>query len=373
MLKKEISFAIILLKMKRRYEMIPAISVVIPVYNVEKYISACLDSVVNQTFTDIEIICVNDGSKDNSLKILEKYSSNDKRIKIINKENGGAASARNTGMENAAGKYIYFLDSDDYISLNALEILYNHAEKNNLDILYFSGDVEIADEESRKESPKYYTRISFFEEAVDGETMFEAMAVNKRFSVSIPIQFFNRRFLIDSKTKLVNGIIHEDEIFSVDILLKAKRVMSIPDVLFTRIVRTGSVMTSYMETEKSFVGYFCVYNFLESKSIICNELNHTTRNLLAARANIFYKICSQKWDNLNKKQRDAAAKSMPEVFKGSFENFKYETDKREALKGMAEYRIGSFIFFIPRTVIRIFTCIKEHGFVYTIKLLTGKL
>ena len=93
------------------------ISVIVPVYNVEKYLKQCLDSIVNQTYKNLEIIIVNDGTKDNSMKIVEEYLQ-DKRIKVINKENGGLSSARNIGIKEATGDYISFIDSDDYISLN---------------------------------------------------------------------------------------------------------------------------------------------------------------------------------------------------------------------------------------------------------------
>lgn len=109
------------------------VSIIIPVYGVEKYISQCLESVINQSYENIEIIVVNDGTKDNSMKIVEEYLL-DERIKIINKENGGLASAKNRGIEEATGEYIYFLDSDDWIEVNTIEVLVE--ESNNLDIIY---------------------------------------------------------------------------------------------------------------------------------------------------------------------------------------------------------------------------------------------
>ena len=99
----------------------PKISVIIPVYNVEKYLGQCLDSVVNQTFKDIEIICIDDGSTDSSLDILKKYAQIDSRIIIINSENNGVSEARNKGIERAKGDYIYFIDGDDYIDQQCLE------------------------------------------------------------------------------------------------------------------------------------------------------------------------------------------------------------------------------------------------------------
>lgn len=101
------------------------ISIAIPVYNVEKYLKECLDSVVNQTFQDIEILCINDGSTDNSLAILQEYAKKDSRVTIINKENGGYASAINKGLELASGEYFAIVESDDYCALNMFECLYN--------------------------------------------------------------------------------------------------------------------------------------------------------------------------------------------------------------------------------------------------------
>ncbi len=118
----------------------PAISVIIPVYNVEKYLRRCLDSVLNQTFSDWEAICVNDGSPDNSATILNEYASRDKRFKVINKENGGLSDARNVGMQHAHGEYILFLDSDDFIHPQTMEITHFFAMRDGTDIVSFTYD-----------------------------------------------------------------------------------------------------------------------------------------------------------------------------------------------------------------------------------------
>jgi len=112
----------------------PEVSVIIPVYNAENYLEDCLDSVVNQTLKDIEIICVNDGSTDNSLNILKEYQRKDDRIKIINQENHGAGVARNQGLKVAKGKYLSILDADDFFELNMLELMHKKALKTGADI-----------------------------------------------------------------------------------------------------------------------------------------------------------------------------------------------------------------------------------------------
>ena len=112
----------------------PQVSIIIPVYNTEKYLKECLDSIIAQSFKNFEIICVNDGSTDNSLAILEEYQKQHSNLKIITQKNGGAGKARNTGLEAAKGKYICFWDSDDIFEPKAIETLYNQAEKTEADI-----------------------------------------------------------------------------------------------------------------------------------------------------------------------------------------------------------------------------------------------
>lgn len=111
----------------------PEISIIIPVYNSEKYLRQCLDSVLNQSFSDFECICVNDGSTDNSLLILQEYANKDKRFKIIDKQNEGVSIARNTGIENAFGEYITFIDSDDWVEIAYLAKLYNFIVDKKID------------------------------------------------------------------------------------------------------------------------------------------------------------------------------------------------------------------------------------------------
>lgn len=117
---------------------IPKVSIIIPVYNAEKFLNKCLDSVINQTFKDIEIVCVNDGSKDNSLNILKEYQKKDNRIVIIDKANQGVSAARNDGIRKSTGEYITFVDSDDWLELDAIECVYNSITEKNVDVVKFN-------------------------------------------------------------------------------------------------------------------------------------------------------------------------------------------------------------------------------------------
>lgn len=138
------------------------ISIVVPVYNVERYLHRCLDSLINQTYSNIEIICVNDGSPDNSLKILEEYSKQDTRIKIISQENKGLPGARNTGIDNATGDYILFVDSDDSLHLDACRILYEFIDKNKgADIVWFQSVYYVSDNKIKYPRKLIYNKSNY--------------------------------------------------------------------------------------------------------------------------------------------------------------------------------------------------------------------
>lgn len=133
----------------------PKVSVIIPVYNVEKYLKKCLDSVTNQTLSDIEIICINDGSTDNSFQILKEYALKDNRIKIIMQKNQGQGIARNNAIDIANGEYLSFVDPDDWLELNALEILYFFSLKNDTQIVQFNY------KEYKQRTKKYKNRLFY--------------------------------------------------------------------------------------------------------------------------------------------------------------------------------------------------------------------
>lgn len=116
----------------------PKVSIVVPVYNVEAYLEKCMDSIINQTYANLEIVCINDGSTDNSLDILKSYALKDDRVLVITTKNNGISSARNTGTKHSTGKYIMYVDSDDWIELNTCEEAVNKAEEYDADVVFWN-------------------------------------------------------------------------------------------------------------------------------------------------------------------------------------------------------------------------------------------
>ena len=167
-----------------------AVSVVIPVYNVEKYLKECVDSVLKQTYFSYEIILVDDGSTDASAKICDEYAAKDSRISVIHKPNGGLSSARNTGLQKARGAYVYFLDSDDYIVEYALEKLVEAAERDNADIVFFDA-VSFADADGDFKVSQNYIRKNNYK-SEKGTVVFSQLQKNNEFHSAVPLLFIKK-------------------------------------------------------------------------------------------------------------------------------------------------------------------------------------
>lgn len=230
-----------------------AISVVIPVYNVKPYLCECLDSVVNQTFTDLEIIIVDDGSTDGSGKICDEYAKKDSRIQVIHKENGGLGNARNVGMDAANGKYIVFLDSDDYWDLSAMERLFYEAEKNSVQVLVFSAE-PFFDGIKKLDHYLHYGHSIQNEFVKNGAESMKTAIENKEYFSSACLRLYLLNYLREKRMRFDEGIVHEDEKMSFLAYLLADRVECIGDRLYKRRYRRGSIMTSE-NVQKSAHGY----------------------------------------------------------------------------------------------------------------------
>lgn len=212
-------------------------SLIIPVFNVEKYLGDCLDSVLNQSFQDWEAVCVNDGSTDGSLSILAEYAAKDARIKVVSQANAGTAVARNTGLKEASGDYIFFLDSDDWLEANALQIL---AEKlNGEDMLCFSGKRYF-------ESTRKYNQADILPEKVyqSGMDYYNENALLPRdFAfVCVVLRVYNRAFLIQNGLFFDDDISYEDNLWVPVTVYHVHSIKVISEPLYIYRIREGSKM-----------------------------------------------------------------------------------------------------------------------------------
>lgn len=221
----------------------PKVSVIIPVYNVEAYLRECLDSVVCQTLSDIEIICIDDGSTDQSPEILREYASKDGRIVLISSGvNEGQSTARNWGLEVARGKYIYFVDSDDYIVPDGLERLYGIAEEHDLDLLRCAYQIIPGDNEVKNDS-RIIGRVC------TGPQLFYEI-VNTCHIGPTPWLHFVKTELVRQYDLGFVGRYYEDNLFSLDVIFSAKRSMCVNEVVYVYRTRLGSLMNTPMSLER---------------------------------------------------------------------------------------------------------------------------
>lgn len=188
----------------------------------------CLDSVLEQTLQEIEVVCINDGSKDSSEIILKDYARKDKRIKIIcNETNKGLSYSRNKGMDVAKGEYLIFLDSDDMFMTNsALLELYNKAETEKADLIFFDSEMCMENEEILDEERKRFCSKVQNEEIMSGIEYFLLMQRENNIRVPVWLQFWNRSFLEATKIKFLDGALHEDYLFTYMALIKTPRVLN---------------------------------------------------------------------------------------------------------------------------------------------------
>lgn len=218
----------------------PQVSVIIPIYNVEKYLDKCLDSVIHQTYKELEIICVNDGSTDGSAQILTSYAARDKRIKVVSRKNGGLSAARNSGLDVATGKYCYFIDSDDWIELNTIEKLVNIMTTHDIDVVVHSA-INIPEDDScnkvANDCQKWFNSFKkeegIYKVPIDVNRQIPPVAWNKLYKTDI-INKYHCRF--------PEGLINEDELFVWTYMIHCRNYYYLHEPLYNYLRRSNSIM-----------------------------------------------------------------------------------------------------------------------------------
>ena len=218
----------------------PKVSILVPCYNVEKYIRQCLDSVINQTLKDIEIICINDGSTDSTLEILREYENKDTRIKVISKRNSGYGASMNIGLETAKGEYIGIVESDDYVELNMFETLYNVAKENDCDLARCQYYLYNSKEDTHELFDNTWVSQNKIYCPLDDTTPFMQ-------APAIWSNIFKKDMIMDNKIRFLEtpGASYQDTAFAFKLYACAKRFIMIPDAfLHYRIDNEASSVNS---------------------------------------------------------------------------------------------------------------------------------
>lgn len=357
----------------------PQVSVIIPLYKVEEYLRECLDSVVNQTMKDIEIICVDDGSPDRSADIAAEYVEKYDNFKLIRKENGGLSSARNSGLDAATGEYVYFLDSDDYVAANMFESLYQAAGRENLDIVYFNTNLVFANDIVRNKNQhliNYYSRESKYSGVCSGQTMFTKMRLDGKFLPSACLQLFRREFIEQHHFRFYTGILHEDNLFSFQCAMTAKKVDYLPDKFYFRRVHDDSITTS-KKTIRHVEGYIVSYSealhFLHGIEIQEDAASHLSEYLYWS----LYRNACNIWSQLDESEKNRPLAHGGVCADHIFSLIRRNMDMERQMKHL-KYKTGNAIKcdtpframlgrLLPGKLGGFFQCASEYGYRYTIR------
>ena len=281
----------------------PKISIIIPIYNTEKYLRQCLDSIINQTLSDIEIICIDDGSTDKSLEILEEYEKQDSRIKILTQDNKGTATARNNALNIATGEYILCVDSDDYIRNDALELIYNKAKSINSDMLSFGGTN--FDNKTGKDLGNPYYEFRYLPENFNTDTFTYKDCINfiTKMAVSSCLTAYKFDFIKNHNITFPVGLCFEDNVFFHKALLNAQKCGILNEKLYFRRVHSASITQNW---EKHYADY------LKITEIILSFIKTTKIDILLKRkySDYYLTMCIHKYNSYSNRTRKLHYKSL---------------------------------------------------------------
>lgn len=267
----------------------PCLSIIVPVYNGENFIEDCIDSIINQTLKDIEILIINDGSKDNTLNIIESIAKSDSRIKILNQKNSGVSAARNNGISKSRGKYITFVDADDYIDKTMYEKMYKKAEE-------FNSDIVICNVNDVLNGNKKVS-LNLNEGIIDIRKLTESEFLsNEYFKLGTAVwhKIFKSNLIKENKIKFINysEVASEDTLFNYEAMLKAKRLYCIEEALYDykinensltksksakenmikRCMNTVNIMSDFLSKNKiegeNFIDYITYWEFINALSYV---------------------------------------------------------------------------------------------------------
>lgn len=284
------------------------VSIIIPVYNCEKYIARCLESIIKQTLKEIEIICINDASGDDSFDILNNYQKKDSRIKIIHMPvNKGAGLCRNKGLELASGEYIHFVDADDYMMLDACEKLYNHMKEKNGDICFHK--IKIISENKNNESSVSQGILEKYDGSYIGTGLLDEFVKNNEFFLYPWSVIFKRKLINENKLTFSSLLIGEGGQFVLKALVRAKSASVLDEVLYYYNVHEDSIMGKNSKRSIILLGQISQYIIGVREFAICNN-SYGLKNFLVQQK----KKIKPTLDNLSKDELENIEKAIKEDF-----------------------------------------------------------
>ena len=259
------------------------LSVIIPVYNAQRYLGKCLNSVLAQTGLDFEIICVDDGSTDGCAAILAEHAARDSRVRVLFQENAGQGAARNRGLAEAAGEFVYFMDADDELAgPGELEYLVGEMRSNALDLLFFDAETRFDPGcVSSSVNPEDYIRHRDYSRVWKGPDLFASFCAHHDYTVSPCLLILRRDFLRRNDICFAEGLLHEDNAFMLRAILLAARVSHRRRKSYVRYVHEGSTMTKEVSV-RNLLGYVACHRSVR-EILGCGKFSRPVRRAIAGR------------------------------------------------------------------------------------------
>lgn len=277
------------------------VSIILPIYNVEKHLHRCMDSLLNQTLEDIEIIMVDDGSPDNCPQMCDEYAKKDNRVKVVHKENAGLGFARNSGLEVAKGEYIAFVDSDDYVGLNMYKTLYDRAEADKCDAVFCGFRTEVTQSKwvysDEVDADKLWRGKDVQLFMLDMIASGAGVKTERLYQISVWHSIYKRSIIEENYLRFVSEreVVSEDIPFQVDFLFKANTVAYIKETFYSYCLN-GTSLTATLKPEK-YARYKQLRVCLLAKSSDAEYVSRVNRLFIGYTRSHLYDIINSTWKN----------------------------------------------------------------------------
>lgn len=376
------------------------VSIVVPVYNVQRYLRQCMDSIVNQTLREIEIICVDDGSTDASGEILDEYARNDNRVKVIHKKNSGYGHSMNIGFDAAQGEYIGIVESDDYAELDMFEHLYEIAHKEELDVVKSSFYFYYSKPKEKNEKNEIVSRV-IANKTFCPSTYFESkMEMVELFNLKPTIwsAIYRNEFIKENQIRFLEtpGASYQDAGFNFKVMALAQKVQLLQEAyLHYRQDNENSSINSKGKVFCVCDEYKEMQRFLDQRPVVKGKLQYVLQRIkydtymwnyerlgqefkyiFLERASEEFKEGLRdgsvnkeyfewyKWNDLNAIANNAAAFHTEKELR-KVDTSEYWKSEYVRIRNSMTYKIGNCITIIPRTIRRFVKCLAKHGIKYT--------
>lgn len=330
------------------------VSIIVPMFNCASYVAECVISLRAQTWGDFEVLCVDDGSSDDTLRVAREYAEGDHRFSFFQlPENRGQSAARNVALDHAKGEYLVLLDADDYLDPEAIEKLVFRAESQRLDDLYFSGRSFYEDEEAHRAVREDYSARPSFDGVATGMELFAFFEELDAFFPQAPLRMVRRDLVEQHGIRFYEGIIHEDLLFTFQTLLESNRSSFLNEELYMRRVHMGSTMAQPRRTIANVRGHFvCLQQIASWIDAHPDKMTDSFAEAVAHRFAAYRAMMAHDWKcDLTEAEREEFLSSLTASERFEFmSSVVYPDAYVQDVFDSKTYRVGDAILSIPRAL-----------------------